>query len=153
MLVADYKYLFIIPHARKKVVAGLDFGTEFGGRINRGIDFAAESLLCRFQGGNDIAEAYVAYYHQVHIAAASLFASSNGTVDKGHRDAASQGRHQATESRQDPLRACLLHASHSQISAKCRSTTLMLSAFAGKLATRLEKTLSRQNRNVLIPAK
>jgi hypothetical protein len=92
MLVADYKYFFIIPHTREKVVAGLNLGSEFGWRIYRGINFAAESLLGRFQNGNDIAEAYVAYYHQVHIAAASLLGPGHGTIDKGHPDAAGQGR-------------------------------------------------------------
>jgi hypothetical protein len=92
MLVADYEYFFIIPHAGKKMVAGLDLGSKFGCRIYRGINFAAESLLGCFQGGNDIAKAYVTYYHQVHIAAASLLGSSNGTIDEGQPDATGQGR-------------------------------------------------------------
>jgi hypothetical protein len=87
MLVADYKHFLIIPHTRKKVVAGLNLRPEFAWRIYRGVDFAAESLLGRYQGGNNFAEAQVTYYHQVHIAAASLLGSSHRTIDKGHPDA------------------------------------------------------------------
>ena len=91
MLVPDYKYFFIIPHTGEKVVAGPNLGSELGWRIYRGINFAAESLLGRFQGGNNIAEAYVAYYQQVHIAAASLFGPGQRTIDKGHPEAAGEG--------------------------------------------------------------
>jgi hypothetical protein len=84
------------------VVLGLDFGSEFGGRIHRRINFTTQCLLGRFQGGNDFAEAYVTYYQQVHIAAASLLGSGHGTMDEGYRDAVGQGRQRLAQNITNP---------------------------------------------------
>jgi hypothetical protein len=102
MFVADYKHFFTIPHTCEEVVPGFDFGLKFGGRIHRRINFTAKSLLGRFQGGNDSTEAYVTYYHQVHIAAASLLGSGHGTIDEGYRNAVGQGRQRLAQNITNP---------------------------------------------------
>jgi len=70
---------------------GAAFGAEFGGRIHRGIYFAAQNFFRRGQGGYYGLETRLAHHHEVHIALRTLAPLGEGTINEGRTNLFAQG--------------------------------------------------------------